>query len=364
MITLYTVTLTVACCVAVALVVVSERRTRSADPHSSEPRSVTTSTFALLAASCATLSTLAYAMAGPNDENLMPLVIGDVSMPLSIGLILAAVRRAAGKRRTLAILSVTLSVAVGATTLMLSPDTGQTVKLLVLAMLSSLTALSCLRSPIPALGAWLVGLTMAGYGLYCALRFGIPLVLGQQHPYVQYGFTRGPSTIAAAVAVGLVAWGMIVIIRRSQAPEATPIVSNETLTNWIEALLAQRNVVLAITISVPALPLHRAAFGRAWAQAISTAVTQAAGTVLPAGSVIGRVAPGVIVALQFTTNFDLAVIRGLVQESYERMLPPSAPTDPPDLEIQQLSITSAADVRRFARRARTAARHAMTSQGM
>lgn len=359
MITLYTVTLTVACCVAVALVVVSERRSRPLDPEW-----VTTSTLAVLAASCATLSTLAYAMAGPNDENLMPLVIGDVTMPLSVGLILAAVRRAAGRRRTLAILSVTLSVAVGATTLMLSPETGQTVKLLVLAMLSSLTALSCLRSSIPPLGARLVGLTMAGYGLYCALRFGVPLVLDEQSPYVQYGFTRGPSTVVAAVSVGLVAWGMIVIIRRSQAPEATAIVSNETLTNWIDALLAQRNVVLAITISVPALPLHRAAFGRAWAHAISNAVTQAAGAVLPTGSVIGRVAPGVIVALQFTTNFDLAVIRGLVQESYERMLPPSAPTDPPDLEIQQLSITTAADVRRFARQARTAARHAMTSQGM
>ncbi len=159
MITLYTVTLTVACCVAVALVVVFERRAKSADAQW-----VTTSTLAVLAASCATLSTLAYAMAGPDDENLLPLVIGDVSMPLSIGLILAAVRRAAGRRRTLAILAVTLSVAVGATTLLLSPDTGQTVKLLVLAMLSGLTALSCLRSPIPALGAWLVGLTMAAYG--------------------------------------------------------------------------------------------------------------------------------------------------------------------------------------------------------
>ena len=96
MITLYTVTLTVACCVAVALVVASERRQRSADSHWA-----TTSTLAVLAASCATLSTLAYAMAGPNDENLMPLVIGDVSMPLSIGLILAALRRAAGRRLSL-----------------------------------------------------------------------------------------------------------------------------------------------------------------------------------------------------------------------------------------------------------------------
>jgi len=359
MITLYTVTLTVACCVAVALVVVSERRTRTADTNW-----VTTSTFAVLAASCATLSSLAYAMSGPDGENLMPLVIGDVSMPLSIGLILAAVRRAAGRKRTLVILSVTLSIAVGATTLLISPDAGQAVKLLVLAVLSGLTAVSCLRSPIPPLGAWLVGLTMATYGVYCALRFGLPLLIGADHRYVRFAFERGPSTIAAAIAVALVAWGMIVIIRRSHAPEPTQIVTNATLTNWIEALLAQRDVVLAVTISVPALPLHRAAFGRPWAQAIDTAVTRAAGEVMTAGSVIGRVAPGVLVALQFATTFDLAVTRTQLQESYERMLPPSAPTDPPDLEVRQLRITSVADVRRFTRHARTAARRAMASQGV
>jgi hypothetical protein len=359
MITLYTVTLTLACCVAVALVVVSERRSRTADPQWA-----TTSTLAVLAASCATLSSLAYAMSGPDGENLTPLLIGDVSMPLSIGLILAAVRRAAGRRRTLLILSVTLSIAVGATTLLLSPDAGQAVKLLVLAVLSGLTALSCVRSPIPALGAWLVGSTMATYGLYCALRFGVPLVVGTDDPYVRLVFERGPSTIAAAIAVALVAWGMIVIIRRSQAPEPTAVLSSATLADWIEALLAQRDVVLAVTISVPALPLHRAAFGRAWAQAIANAVTQAAGEVMPTGSVIGRVAPGVLVALQFATTVDVAVIRALMQESYERMLPPSAPTEPPDLEVQQLRITSVADVRRFTRHARTAARRAMSSQGV
>ncbi|MET0782459.1 MAG: hypothetical protein ABWZ16_13195 [Microbacterium sp.] len=359
MITLYTVTLTVACCVAVALVVVSERRS-----HTADAQWVTTSTLAVLAASSATLSSLAYAMSGAEGENLMPLVIGDVSMPLSIGLILAAVRRAAGRRRTLMILSVTLSLAVGATTLLLSPDAGQAVKLLVLAVLSGLTAMSCLRSSIPPLGAWLVGLTMATYGLYCVLRFGLPLVIGTDHRYVRFAFERGPSTIAAAIAVALVAWGMIVIIRRSHAPEQAAIVSNATLTNWIDALLSQRDVVLAVTISVPALPLHRAAFGRAWAQAIDNAVTQAAGEVMPAGSVIGRVAPGVLVALQFATTFDLTVIRGLLHESYERMLPSSAPTDPPDLEVQQLRITSVADVRRFTRHARATARRAMASQGV
>ena len=359
MITLYTVTLTVACCVAVALVVVSERRTRAADPQW-----VTTSTFAVLAASCATLSTLAYAMAGPVDANLFPLVIADISMPLSIGLILAAVRRAMGERRTFAIMSVTVSIVVGATTLLLSPAAGQAAKLVVLAALSILTAVVCLRSRLPVLGAALVGVTLALYGAYCALRLAAPFVLEPDHWSLDYVFARGPSTIAAALAVALVAAGMIVIIRRAQTPELTSIVSNETLTNWIEALLAQRSFVLAITISVPALPLHRAAFGRAWAQAIATAVTQAAASVLPTGSVIGRAAPGVLVALQFTTTFDLPTIRTLLQASYERMLPAGAPTDPPDLEVQQLSITSAADVRRFARRARVAARRVMTSQGV
>lgn len=357
MITLYTVTLTVVCCVAVALVIASERRARSADA-----RGASASTLAMLAASSATLSTLAYAMSGPDDQNLVPLLIGDVSMPLSIGLLLATVRRAAGRRRTLLIWSVTLSVAVGVTTLLLAPEAGQAAKLLVLAVLSILTALSCLGSPLPALGALLVGVTMAAYGTYCALRLAVPVFWSDASPTMQFVFDRGPSTIVAAVSVALSAWGTIVIIRRSDISDSTAIVSNETLANWIEALLAQRTVVVAITISVPALPLHRAAFGRAWAHAITTAVTEAAASALPTGSVVGRVGPGVLVALQFTTAFDLVTIRTQLQEEYERMLPPSAPTDPPDLDVQRLSITSATDVRRFARRARIAARHAMTSQ--
>lgn len=362
MITLYTVTLTVACCVAVAFVIASERRTQAVDGQGPDAQWVTTSTLAVLAASCATLSTLAYAMAGPNDENLMPLVIGDVTMPLAIGLILAAVRRAAGKRRTFASVSVTLSVAVGATTLLLSPEAGQSVKLIVLAVLSILTVLSCVRTTLPPLGVWLIGATLSVYAAYCVARFAVPFFMDE--PYVRYVFGRGASTVVAAVAVGLVAWGTIVIIRRAQAPEPTSIVSNETLTNWIEALLAQRSVVLAVTVSVPALPLHRAAFGRAWAHAIAAAVTRASTTVLPTGSVVGNVAPGVVVALQFSATFDIDAIRAQLQEAYERMLPPSAPTDPPDLEVQQLSIFSVADVRRFTRHARITARRAMTSQGV
>lgn len=122
--------------------------------------------------------------------------------------------------------------------------------------------------------------------------------------------------------------------------------------------------MLAVTVSVPSLPLHRAAFGRAWAQAIATAVTRASTSVMPTGSVVGNVAPGVLVALQFSATIDIDVIRLQLQQAYERMLPPSAPTDPPDLEVQRLRITSVADVRRFTRQARIAARRAMTSQGV
>ena len=264
MITLYTVTLTVACCVAVALVVVSERRTRTADA-----RWATTSTFAVLAASCATLSSLAYAMSGPDGENLMPLVIGDVSMPLSIGLILAAVRRAAGRKRTLVILSVTLSIAVGrnhAAGLARCGPGGEAAGAR-RAQRPDRAGLPA-QSPPPARSVAGRGDDGDCTGSTARCASAVPLVIGTDHRYVRFAFERGPSTIAAAIAVALVAWGMIVIIRRSQAPEPTAIVSNATLTNWIEALLAQRDVVLAVTISVPALPLHRAAFGRPWAQAI------------------------------------------------------------------------------------------------
>jgi hypothetical protein len=358
MVTLYTVTLTVACCVAVALAVASERRGRSADSSW-----MTASTLAVLAASCATLSTLAYAMSGPNDENLLPLVIGDVSMPLAVGLLLATVRRSAGERRSFLSLTLVVSFAVGATTVLLSPAAGQAAKLLALALLSLLTALTCLRSRLPRLGALLIGLTMAAYAAYCLLRFALPLALGPDHRYA-FAFDRAASTIVAAVAVGLVAWGTITIIRRSPASETSAIVSSETLTNWIDALLAQRRSVAAVAVSAPALPLHRAAFGRSWANDITHAVTEATEKGMPTGSVIGRVAPGVLVALQFGPTVDLEATRSSLQHAYERALPQPAPTEAPDLEVELLSLTSVADLRLFARRARSAARHAMTSQGV
>ncbi len=75
MVTFYTITLTVACCIAVAMVLGSGRRAGPADAPQASGSWVTPSVLAVLAASSATLSTLAYAMAGAND-NLVPLLIG------------------------------------------------------------------------------------------------------------------------------------------------------------------------------------------------------------------------------------------------------------------------------------------------
>lgn len=367
MVTLYTVTLTVACCVAVALVIGSERRGRPVAASGATP-----STFAVLAAACATLSTIAYAMTGPNDENTVPLVIADISMPLSIGLLLATVRLAAGKKRTLAPYATIVSFGVGATTLLISPDAGQAVKLLALTLFSWMCAYTCLRGGLRPRGAWLIGGATALYGAYCLVRFAGPLVGGPIGALVEEHLGRGTSTIVAAGTVAIVSWGVIEVIRRPRPAELASIVTYHALADWIGALLAQRSEVTAIAASIPDLILHRAAFGRAWALSSLAAATRATRAGMPAGSVVGRVAPGVLVALQFSTVVDLESIRSRVQESYttefadilsrDTELADAGLAQPPELRIELLTFSAVADLRRFARQARSNARHAMSSQ--
>ncbi|WP_438353771.1 hypothetical protein [Microbacterium sp. CJ88] len=356
MITLYTITLTVACCVAVALVLGSERR------RATESSWATTSTLAVLSASCATLSTLAYAMAGPDDANLVPLVIGDVTMPLCVGLIVATLRRAAGSRGTLIVPAVLISLGVGAVTLFVSADAGQAVKLASLALFSLTGAVVALWSALPPLGARLVGGSLLAYGLYCGVRLIAPQVWSADSSMAQVYLGRGASTIVATVVVGMVAWGTILIIRHANADDAAAIVSSDALTDWIGALLVQNPHVAAVAVSVPDLALHHAAFGRAWAQAVAAAVDRGVRAAAPVGSVVGKVAPGALVALQFGSAVEFDQLRARLQESYETLLPRVAPTDPPELLIEELTLTSESDLRRFARRTRATARRAMSYQ--
>jgi hypothetical protein len=355
MITLYTITLTVACCAALALVLGTERR-RATESWAS------TSTLAVLAACCATLSTLAYAMAGPDSENLVPLIIGDVTMPLCIGLAVAAMRRAGGHRASWALPAVVVSIGVGAVTLFASADVGQIVKLVVLALFCLSGTVTCLRSDLPARGARLVSGGLLFYGLYSILRLIAPMVWHPESEIVTDYLGRGTSTAAAAASVAVVTWGAIIVIRRSHSDETASIVTSDALTDWIGALLVQSPSVSAVAVSVPDLPLHRAAFGRAWAQAVTVAVDRGVRAATPVGSVVGKVGPGALVALQFGSAVEFDDLRTRLQESYEGMLPRTAPTDPPDLRIESLVITSEADLRRFARRTRGAARRAMSFQ--
>ncbi|WP_375385856.1 hypothetical protein [uncultured Microbacterium sp.] len=375
MVTLYTITLTVACCIAVALVLGSAR-SRTADEGPSNAESwVTTSLLAVLSASAATLSTLAYAMAGTDGANLVPLLIGDVSMPLAAGLLLAAMRRASGHSRLLAVPILIVSFGVAAVTLFVSPEAGQTVKLLVIAALNVLTVVTCVRGRerLGLLGAWLIGGTVGLYAAYCVMRLITPVVfehlsdttftLRDRATLMQY-LGQGGASIVSAAAVAVITAGVIVIVRRGTGGQrSTTIVSNEALTDWIAALLVERREVTAIATSVPDIALHRAAFGRPWAQAISAAVTETTRLSLPAGSIIGRPAPGVLVAIEFGVMVELDSIRSRMQEMYEGMLPRTAPTEAPDLFVERVIFTEPHDLRRFARRARAASRRAMAMQG-
>jgi hypothetical protein len=284
-------------------------------------------------------------------------------MPLAVGLLVATLRRTAGKRRSFAGSALVISLAVGAITLFVSIEAGYVAKLIVLVLFSALAAITCVRAPFPPLGAWLVGGSTAVYSLYSLVRLIGPLLFGQESPEVQAVVGLETATAVAAVVVAVIAVGVIVIFRRSDSTEASPIVSSEVLTDWIGALLSQHSAFTALATSVPDLPLHRAAFGRAWAQAITAALTQATIATLPTGSVVGRVTPQVLVAIQFGDGLDVDAIRARLQLSYESLLPRSAPTEPPDVLVEALAISDPLDLHRFARRSRTATRRTTSLLG-
>ncbi|AZS35881.1 hypothetical protein CVS47_00479 [Microbacterium lemovicicum] len=358
MVTLYTVTLTIVCCVAVGVAIIAERR-RGGDQQSW----LTLSNFAVLAACCATLSTLAYALAGDEADKLIPLVIGDISMPLAVGLLAAGVRRAAGRRHHATVFLI-VSVGVGLTTLVVSAEAGQAVKLVTLAAFCAATVWTCARGPLPALGARLIGITCGIYGVYALARLVGPLLLGPDAPEVQLYLSSGPSSLVSALAVGVTAVGTVMLIRSESGIDEKDTVNADTLADWVDALLQQRGEVSALSVTVPDLALHRTAFGRAWAHSVSSALSRATTASMPTGSVVGEVTAGVLVSLRFGSGADTDAIRERLQTAYERMLPPAGPTDPPEVKIEVLDITESADLRRFARAARTTARRAASFEGM
>ncbi|MEV8268628.1 hypothetical protein [Microbacterium sp. NPDC076911] len=359
MVTIYTIALTAACCAAVALVIISERGAR---PVGSSWVSV--STLALLAGTSATLSSLAYAMADENTQNLFPLVVGDVTMPLAVGLLAAAMRRAAGNKHTWAMWFLLISLGIGALTVYGSPLAGYDAKLVALALFSFIAAAACVQGQesLPRAGALLVGITIAVYGVYCAARLAVPPFVGADDYYVQLLLSREQSTVVAAIAVAVVAAGMILIVRGANPDDATRIVNAHALTDWMEALLAMSPRVTTIGISIPDARLHRIAFGRPWALTITRAATKATLDAMPTGAIIGRVAPNTLIVLHFGSTLDVDTIRERLQKSYAELMPPSAPTRPPDLLVESASFSSSAELRRFARQSRATARRAMSSE--
>ncbi|WP_170285616.1 hypothetical protein [Microbacterium rhizomatis] len=358
MITVYTVALTVACCIALAVVLSTDKGSRSADAGWLRMQSL-----AVLAACAATLSTLSYAMSGSDFDLIVPLVIADVTMPLALGLMVATIRRAAGKGRTFIAPIALLAVGVGAITFFVSPDAGTFAKLVVLTFLSAVIALTCARATtLPLAARWLVGGSAGVYGLYCLVRLSAMAIAGADSALVLDTLGAATSTIVAAAAVAATTIGVILILRSSGDAQPSQVVGADALTDWIDALMSQGSAFTTIATSVPDLTLHRAAFGRAWALAITDALTRATVATMPDGSVIGRAAPKVLVTIQFGSGLDLEAIGTRLQAAYERALPRWAPTEPPDLLVERLDIKDPADLHRFARRSRAAARRVTAFQ--
>lgn len=358
MITLYTIALTIACCAALAIVIGADRR--QGTPVVQRGR-LTAASLAGLAASCAILSTLAYAMSGPNDENLLPLFVGDVTMPMSLGLLAAAMERAArrGGVRATAIVAGVISLGVGTVTLVVGPEAGQSAKLAVLGLFSALTVFICVRGDLPRRGAILVGASTGVYGVYCLLRLLVPFLSSADYPLAVLLLSRGPSTIVAAIVIVLTAWGVILVLRGSGSESTSTILSSRDLVKASRGLGVDRHEVEALSVTVPDLPLHRVAFSRAWAHALALAVSDTVRSVAKEGDVIGEVAPGSLVVLSSDAMADLEAVQSSLQEGFAARLPPDAPTEPPEVRVERLTIHSSDDLRRHRSRTRSAARRAI-----
>lgn len=358
MVTVYTIGLTVALCAAVALTIAIENRAGTAPGAGTAP-----SRLSILAASFATLSTLTYLMAGPDHVNLFSFAISNTAAPLSAAFLAAALRALAG-RRTYLVPSIVLCVGAGVVTATVSPDAGFTTKLIVSTLLAAFAAISCATSDVPRTGRALVSASMSVYAAYTGAQAFVPLIWGPDAPGVQATLSIGPSLLVAGVCVAGVTAGTVMIIKPPAAVDSVRVVNGRALTDWVAALLTQGSSVTAVTVSTPDLPLHRVAFGRRWTAAISRAVDDAVLSAMPVGSIVGRVAPGALVALQFGTAVAFDELRSRIEASYGERMPRAAPAEAPEPVIEPLIITAEADLQRYARRARATARRAMSAQGV
>lgn len=354
---LYTLTLTLACLVAVTVAVGAERAQRRGD--SSRAFSLT---LLSLAPFCATLSTVAYATAGAANDARMPLVIGDISMPLAVGVFWAGLRRADGKSASWAQIAVGISLLVGVLTLAVSPEAGQTAKLLALALFSALCVLECARGAMPRRARWVIGASTGLFGIYCLVRAASSVE--DQTTGVWLG--TAPSLVVAAITVAAVTVGVMFLYRGMPGARATTITSSRVFTKSVRAALRPGNSaatpaataaatpVRVLVVSIADFSLQRAAFGMIWARALEDALQAAVAAVTPPATTFGAIARGAIVALPAPTADD--ALADVIQEAFARGLSDATPIDIPDLTVQYVELSSLADLAALSRRLRVALR--------
>lgn len=303
-----------------------------------------------IAAFAALLSTLGYVIAGNAPRSSMPLVIADTTMPLAIGLLWAAMRRARGATQSVLPALIVPSALVGVTTLWISPDAGQYAKLGVLFLFSGLTAWECFRPGIPrSLGRSVVGVATGIYGVYCLVRLVGTAVLGVESPVYEVALATAPSGIVGAVVTAACAYGVTRIALDdgiARGPKRIlGVRAFRTAAAIRFALSSPRSVVL---ISILDLSLHRTAYGRSWTREVFAALLEAVDAAFPADVVIGRVRPGIFAAMATSFEVDEGVeddVRALFAEGLELR----GVRYRPDLSVQQVTLRSVAEIVRAAR---------------
>lgn len=303
-----------------------------------------------IAAFSALLSTLGYVIAGGSEHPSMPLVIADTTMPLAVGLIWAAMRRARGSLQSVLPAVIVPSALVGVTTLWVSPDAGQYAKLGVIFLFGALTAWDCFRPGAPrSVGRAVVGVATGAYGLYSLSRLVGTAALGVEHPIYLVALSTEASGIAGAVVTAACAYGLTrITLDDSQARGPKRVLGMRAFRTAAAirfALSSPRPVVL---ISILDLSLHRTAYGRSWTREVFAALLEAVDAAFPADVVIGRVRPGIYAAMATGFDADEGVeddVRALFAEALELR----GVRYRPDLSVQQVTLRSVAEIVRAAR---------------
>ncbi|MFT4212585.1 MAG: hypothetical protein QM626_12035, partial [Microbacterium sp.] len=237
-----------------------------------------------VAAITALLCAVMY-LADYNGASGLPLVIANGSMVLAPAMIWVAMSRAGGRSPLAVVVALSLTAVAAAATALAPGVVAGAVKVGALLVVCALAAAETCRSPVAGLrGARLIRAVMIGYAAFCALRMAISAAFGFAPAYAAWGAMTQLTTLLGVLAVVLSGAGTWLMAAHLGDADAHRAPGRDEIREWVRTRLEAGEPVVLFTLSLPDLPLIRAAHGAARAESIQAALRRAAVDVAPAGA--------------------------------------------------------------------------------